>query len=185
MLEKAGAHIYAVEANVDAFLRCLVVKNIYDLQAKFELGDFMKSFGSKQQYDLVVASGVLYHMTNPVELLEKIAAATDKLFLWTHFYEPDISKWALHLQSRIGMKWKPRETLSYDLKGLKVRVVPQYYGEALGWEGFCGGPEITSQWIYRDDLLDALKVLGFNDIRISFETFDHTNGPSFCILAQR
>jgi len=185
MLEKAGSVVLGIESNIDAFLRCLIVKNTLNLNAKFVLGDFTKSFGPREKFDLVVASGVLYHMTNPIELLENLARVSDKLFLWTHFYEPDISKWAPHLQSMIGTKWRPEDIRNYKLKDISVRVVPQFYDDALGWNGFCGGPEIGSSWIYREDLLSALKVLGFNDIRISFESYDHTNGPSFCILAQR
>ena len=185
MLEQSGANVFAIEANVEAFLRCLIVKNHFNLNAKFELGDFVKSLGLRKHYDLVVASGVLYHMSDPVDLLRKIAGVSDRLFLWTHFYEPDISKWATPLQQKIGTKWHPMEVQEFKIDDLSIRVVPQYYEEALGWAGFCGGTEIGSNWIYREDLLLALEALGFNDIQIAFETLDHQNGPSFCVLAQR
>jgi hypothetical protein len=185
MLEKSGANVFAIEANFDAFMRCLIVKNRFDLRAKFVLGDFVKSFGPGKHYDLVIASGVLYHMTNPVDLLQKIAGVTNRVFLWTHYYEADISLWAPPLQAKIGTKWRPQDAQVFKIGNLPIRVVPQLYEEALGWAGFCGGPEQGSSWIYRDDLLSALRTLGFNDIRISFEALDHPNGPSFCILAQR
>ena len=185
MLEKSGANVFAIEANVDAFLRCLIVKNFFGLKAKFELGDFVHSFGRRKDYDLVIASGVLYHMQDPVDLLRKMAGVSNRLFLWTHFYEPDISKWATSLQQEIGTKWRPIEVQEFKINDLTIRVVPHYYGEALGWAGFCGGPEIGSKWIYKEDLLLALKALGYNDIRIAFETLDHQNGPSFCVLAQK
>jgi hypothetical protein len=185
MLEKSGANILAIEANFDAFMRCLIVKNRFDLKSKFVLGDFARSFGTIKQYDLVIASGVLYHMSNPVDLLQKIAGVTNRIFLWTHYWEENISLWAPNLQAKIGTKWRPQDTQIFRIGNFPIRAVPQLYEEALGWAGFCGGPEQGSSWIYREDLLAALRALGFNDIRISFEAVDHQNGPSFCILAQR
>ena len=67
----------------------------------------------------------------------------------------------------------------------QVRVVPQYYDESLGWEGFCGGPDPDTRWIFKNDLLDLLSVLGFDCVETSFELPDHPNGPAFSLLAQK
>lgn len=185
MLEKAGGNILGIEGNVDAFLRCLIVKNIFNLKANFQLGDFMQTFGSKKKYDLVVASGVLYHMENPALLLERMAAVTDRIFLWTHYWEPNFELWSSEIRNQIGTRWRPEETFQVDLGDLPMRVVPQYYGNSLGWAGFCGGPETKSNWVHKEDLLKALTKLGFNEVQTSFESPDHRNGPSLCILARR
>lgn len=43
MLERAGAgEIVAIEALVPAFMRCLIVKNLLGLRARFLLGDFVE-----------------------------------------------------------------------------------------------------------------------------------------------
>jgi len=185
LLERAGAEVTAIEGNHAAFLRCLIVKNIYQLRAQFLLGDFARSFGPPVPYDMVVASGVLYHMTDPVDLLRRMAAAADTLFLWTHCFDPDPAVWNAALQPLVGKKWRTdlTETVMHD--GLPVRLVPQIYGEALGWKGFCGGPETISKWIYRDDLIRLLERLGFASIEIAFDHRDHPNGPSFCVLARK
>lgn len=48
ILERAGANVYAIESNIGAFIRCLIVKNYLNLRAKFVLGDFEKwDFSSK------------------------------------------------------------------------------------------------------------------------------------------
>ena len=64
-------------------------------------------------------------------------------------------------------------------------MVRQSYGDSLGWDGFCGGSEATSLWIYKDDLIALLGKLGYADIRINFDMPDHPNGPSFAVLAQK
>jgi hypothetical protein len=185
MLENHGAEVTAIEANVNAFLRCLIVKNHFNLKTQFILGDFTKlQTGSK--YDMVVASGVLYHMTDPVGLLKKLSAISPVLFLWTHYFEPDTKKWAPELQSQIGIKWRPDlMKIDQSLGFLNIRIVPQNYNESLGWEGFCGGPEKYSHWIYKEDLLSALRELGYDQLEISFDNPLHPNGPSCCILAQK
>jgi hypothetical protein len=185
MLEKAGAEVLAIESNTHAFLRCLIVKNLLNLRAKFLLGDFMVSLGSEKRWDLVMASGVLYHTLSPVDLLTRLAGSTDRLFLWTHYWEPDITLWHPSVQPLVGEKWLPQEMEVVRSAGFPVRLIPQEYGEALAWSGFCGGPESASRWIHKEDLLGVLGHLGFGDIQVAFDAPDHPNGPSSCFLAQR
>ncbi len=68
MLERAGANVDAVEANQLAFMRCLITKEIVGLtRSRFWLGDFMQWLeNTDKTYDLIVASGVLYHLTTPL-----------------------------------------------------------------------------------------------------------------------
>tara|TARA_R110002073_G_scaffold247432_1_gene410378 strand:+ start:1351 stop:2301 length:951 start_codon:yes stop_codon:yes gene_type:complete len=186
MLENAGARVLAVEANKGAFVRCLIVKNQFDLRAKFLLGDFQEMDLTNQNFELVVASGVLYHMDDPVGLLKKLSLVTDKLFLWTHYFEPDFEKWNSALKGRIeDGKWDYQEPEIAVVDGFEVRLVKQYYKEALDWSGFCGGPEVHSKWIFKEDLCELLRVLGFNKIELSFDDVGHQNGPSFCIFAEK
>jgi hypothetical protein len=185
MLEQAGATVEAIEANHDAFLRCLIVKNLFGLSARFTLGDFSVSFGDRQRFDLIVASGVLYHMTEPTRLLERMAAASDKVMLWTHYFEPDVSKWHPYVAALVGTKWRPEAEVRWEVAGVTVRAVPQLYDDALEWSGFCGGPETHSLWLRRQDILEVLAALGFTRVEVAFDTPDHVFGPAFCVLAQR
>jgi len=125
MLEQAGAKVTAIEGNHDSFLRCLITKNYLGMNSEFVLGDFAKSFGGAKDLDLVVASGVLYHMTQPVDLLQKIAAVSSRLFLWTHYYHPDISLWNKDVRSQVGTKWRPDLMETIRVGELDVRIVPQ------------------------------------------------------------
>jgi hypothetical protein len=95
--------IEAVEANKLSYLRCLVVKEILGLRrARFYLGDFSRWLEqSDRRYDFVVASGVLYHMDDPIRLLELMAARTDAFYLWTHY----VSDEAMPSATRVGACW--------------------------------------------------------------------------------
>ncbi len=183
-LEKLGADILSIEANIGAFLRCLTVKNQYSLTTKFLLGDFNKLKIKEDQFDLVLASGVLYHMSEPVSFLEKFSQCSDTLFLWTHYFESDLSLWnpALKKQLENG-KWNYKNPDFVRYNGIDVKIIKQKYGDALGWSGFCGGPEEYSYWIDKDDLLNLLRELGYTKIDLAFDEPSHQNGPSFCVLA--
>ena len=39
---------------------------------------------------VVVASGVLYHMMNPVELIARISNIADAVYLWTHYFDREL-----------------------------------------------------------------------------------------------
>jgi len=41
------------------------------------------------------------------------------------------------------------------------------------------------RWLHRDDLLEALKVVGFKDIRTAHDEPDHRFGPALSIFARR
>lgn len=186
MLERAGADVLAIEANKGAFLRCLIAKNHLGLKARFLLGDFdLHDFG-RDSYDLVVASGVLYHMRDPARLLQRLSVASSRLFLWTHYIEPDITKWSPGLAKELASgKWELSTPEVTEVDGFRVRTVRQKYGRALGWSGFCGGTETYSNWIYREDLLGLIRHLGFGTVRIAFENVTHPNGPCFSVYCER
>ena len=92
LLDRLGAKsITAVEANARAYLKCLIAKETFGMpRVRFLLGDCLMHLRTpEQRYDIGVACGILYHLTNPVELLELLAARCEALFLWTVFYDPE------------------------------------------------------------------------------------------------
>jgi SAM-dependent methyltransferase len=183
MLERGGAEqIIAVEANSRAFLKCLIVKELLGLtRVRFLCGDFLEYLRAPgPEYELCVASGVLYHMREPAELLALLARrCRGHLLLWTHYYDdavisanPDlVPKFTAHRPTEF-------EDFSHSLHRYE-------YQQALGWSGFCGGPAPYSHWMTRVDILRGLDHFGFVDIRINFEAPDHPNGPSFAVVATR
>ena len=91
-LERLGAkRVTSVEASAEAWLKCLVVKEILGLtKTEFLLGDaslYLEE--NSQKFDAVFCSGVLYHMNDPLRLISNLAKITSKVFVWTHIYDQD------------------------------------------------------------------------------------------------
>ncbi|MBT9316765.1 class I SAM-dependent methyltransferase [Leptothoe spongobia] len=182
MMSQMGAlKIDSIEANTRAFLKCLCVKEIFNLDSvNFMLGDCNDFLENNQyKYDLIVASGILYHMVEPVKLLRLIANSTDKLMIWTHYYDKDV----IENNSALSKKFTAPQEMNID--GFSVSIAEQFYNEALDWQGFCGGSQPTSRWLLRQSILDVLESLGFARLNISFEDKKHPNGPCFALCAER
>jgi len=182
MLEQAGAEsIFSIEANTRAYLKCLIVKEIFDLKTtKFACGDFNKYLErANEKYDLVVASGVLYHMKDPVKLIADISGVTDRVFIWTHYYDDQVIKNRKDLTEKFNGKYQ------IEYNGFNCELYKQEYLSALGWAGFCGGMNDFSYWMKKEDIISCLKHFGFNDISTEFDDPKHQNGPSFALLATK
>ena len=182
-LARAGATVTAIEANTRAYLKCLITKELLGMDAcSFLLGDFVKHLEGhpNERYDMVLASGVLYHSTDPVHLLELIARTSDRVALWTHYYDPEVVSTTPSVARHFST-----EPVEAEHRGTKLVLHRRDYLEALKWTGFCGGPETSALWLERDGLLTVLDQLGFTDVRIGSDEPTHVNGPCILLYAQR
>lgn len=184
MLDKLGASsVLSIEANTKAFLKCLVVKEIYDLQrVKFMCGDFLEYLRGPDtsQFDLCVASGVLYHMENPAELIALLARRCKKhLLLWTHYYDETL----VSKKGILAAKFSSAKQAEHE--GFRHTLYRKEYGPTLYWRGFCGGTASVCHWMKRDEILRCLEHFGFGDLRIAFDRPNHANGPSFAVTATK
>ena len=182
MIEAAGARVDAIEANQLAFMRCLVTKEIMGLtRSRFWLGDFIKWLeNTDKTYDLVVASGVLYHLTSPLELIDLIARRTSAVFIWTHV----VTEEAMPLSDPRRIVFAPHAE-EIPFHGITVRAYRRNYFQAQVDPAFCGGMNDEHRWLHRDDLLEALKVVGFTNIQTTHEEPDHRFGPALSIFASK
>lgn len=170
MLVKAGARVQAVESNPLAFLKCLITKEILQLDgARFHLGDFVEWLERREErYDLIVASGVLYHMRDPLRLLRAIAKRTDALYLWTVAVMDDAAPSRTEKSGPVTVRFYRRRYGPKDVQ-------------------FCGGPNADPVWMHRDDILSVLGHLGFVSRTIAHEqpaTAD-LPFPTFSVFATR
>lgn len=181
MLLNAGASVTAIEAQTRAYLKCLVAKELLGMTgARFLLGDFMAYLRDAPAHvDICFASGVLYHMRNPVETIALMADVADRLFLWTHVYDDDIVR-ASELLS-------PRFTGSEpaDYHGFTHTLHRFEYSYALDSNAFCGGSAPYSNWLSRADLFTALERFGWHVDDTAFDTPDHPHGPALALTATR
>jgi len=182
MLEAAGARVTAIEANSRAFLRCLVVKEILPLRsARFLLGDFVSFMeDTEDRYDLVLASGVVYHAPDPLRMLAAIAQVTDRVGIWTHYYHPQLiagDEWAARL-----FRSAP---FTGSLAGVDVTLHRREYRESLECSGFCGGPEESAVWMELDDIVAVLRALGFDRVDVTDDDHHHLHGACALLYAER
>jgi len=183
MLDRLGAaSILSIEANTRAYLKCLIAKEILRIKrAHFLCGDFVEYLrNNDQRFDMAIASGVLYHMKNPVELISHLSKVTDNIFIWTHYYDPEIiSKNSLIPTNKFG------ECTTFEYGGFLHELHRYEYDTALDSMGFCGGSDMFSNWMTREDLLASFEHFGFRDIQVGFDHPEHPNGPAFAFSAIR
>lgn len=182
MLEQAGcASITAIEGNPRAYLKCLVLKEVLGLQrSHFLCGDFVEYLrAAPPKVDVVVASGVLYHMTNPAQLIELINRATDCVFIWTHYYD----EIAVTKKPEIRRKLTGQHSTEHD--GFRHVLHRYEYWGSFGLKRFIGGPNPHSFWMERDAILDCLRHFGFQSIETQFDELGHPDGPALALVARR
>jgi SAM-dependent methyltransferase len=181
IIAKAGAaSVTAIESNKRAFLKCLIVQNALGFKANFMLGDFSKYLEQcEAKFDVIVASGVLYHMPDPVRLLQNAARVSNSIGLWTHYYDTQVVSERADLQRKFDKA--PRNE---QFGSREVQLYEYSYLEALQWKGFCGGSAPSSYWLTKESLFGLLEELGF-EVAVREDTKTHPNGPAMTLFATR
>ena len=135
--------VISIEANIRAFLKCLCIKEILNLdRVEFKLGDFMPFLEKdNSKYDMVFDSGVLYNKEQPIKFLKSMSRVSDRLFFWTHYYDQEV----ILNRKELSHKFNPVSSFEYD--GVSYEGSTQSYKEALDWSGFCGGSKPVSSWL--------------------------------------
>jgi hypothetical protein len=183
MLERCDPSVLdAVEANVAAYMRCLVAKQVYDLtRARFHLGNFVSWLeDDDRRYDFIVACGVLYHMDDPLHLLDLMSRRADAVYLWTHYF--DAVAMPLHDPRRLAFSGQTRPARCGDLA---VCLHARRYHGAEQNPNFCGGSSDLHYWMEKNAIIDVLRALGLTEVRTEHDTPEHPNGPAISIFARR
>jgi len=169
MFQALGAkEVVTIEGRRDNFLKGLIVKNAFNLdKCKFLFGDVNEILPFlNDHFDVCVASGILYHLLDPVSVIHRLGELTNNLFVWTHYATAD---------------QPPRLRLSeLNHKGHCYRG--KYVGEDT--RHFLSGLQRQSFWMLEDDLLAAVKHAGFGEIDV-IEKEDHEHGPAITFLARK
>jgi Methyltransferase domain len=184
LMSSLGARrVLAVESNSRAYMKCLITKEIYSLdRCKFMLGDFNKFMAeTNEKFDFCLASGVLYHMTNPPELLSLISRVTDVVMFWTQYFDEQVIRERMPLLKRLRFA-KPRRD-SYQ--GFAYTRHDRRYGIRLRNLQFIGGTAANSCWMELDDIIAGLKFFGFKRVEIHGNEKEHVNGPAVCLLGSK
>ena len=182
LMERLGAeHITAIEANNINLLKCLVLKEATGLRARFLHGDFLEYLKkAPQSFDIIWASGVLYHSVDPGALLEQAARVTDNLYLWTHYVSDEMMKTA-----QAGL-FEPHRNRRVNVGGASIEYHVRSY--RLNYDDlplhYEGGTTDYSCWITKPDLLAALDACGYRRVEIQNESAID-NMPCISLLAMK
>jgi SAM-dependent methyltransferase len=123
MLSRLGAReVISVEGRVENFVKCCCIKDFFELHnVHFVLADVndvtLEGYGT---FDIIVAIGILYHLSDPARVLRNLSRMTTRLFIWTHCSDesyPDGPVRTLYpdgssYQGKTYVEGGPREPLS-------------------------------------------------------------------------
>ena len=182
--ELGAAGVVAIEGNNINFLKCLVLKHALGLKASLLHGGFLEYLrNSDARFDLVWASGVLYHSEDPLELLAQIGRKTDRLFIWTHYYADSL------LGTKHGTRFLAQNNVE-QVRG-EERYLLHYrtYGNEQFKEGlplhYEGGQEAFSYWLERGDIDRMLRSMGFSSINVRADGKSQNGSPFVSLFATR
>lgn len=182
MFQEFGARsVTSVEASRTAYLKCLVVKQVMGLDAEILYGDVPAFLAAlHEDFDVVWASGILYHQAEPVQFLEAVASHGRYVFLHTHFYdESTISK--LGIRSRFDA----RHNEIVEWRGRSMQLHRYEYETDTSQGVFAGGPRTYAMWLEKDDIEFILREMGFSHIEVGVVDYDNPAGPGMFLLAAR
>ena len=180
-LELEGASkITSIEANVGAFLRCLILKNAFQMKTKFLLGDFLKYLDTlSSKKDLIYASGILYHLVDPIDFLLKCGRISNNIFIWSFFYDPEVISTLDFERSCFS-----GEVEEKTYAGRKFTYHKRYYRpEIIADPKYAGGLRSYANWLNKEDLFAAIELAGYKVQRLYLDT--HSKVPAYNILASK
>lgn len=168
-LERLGAaQVYGVEANTDAFLKCLLVKEMLNLKARFYLSDVVSYLQQCQNnFDLVFCVGILYHMADPVELIKQICLHTSRCFVWTHYYDPESP-----------MREGVRTPRIVDRNGFQTTYFERDYPTMDG-KLYLGGNRPQQAWLTQSEIIRTFAHFGMTEASILNDVKDYQLGAHF------
>lgn len=150
-LTRAGAReVVAIEGRPENLARSLLIKNVFGLKnVTFLLGDVRDvTRDSHGPFDIAIASGVLYHLPDPDRLLAHLAEIAPLTLLWTHVADEEHPANA------------NEATLASPYGSFRGKV----YIEDITHPLSAVDREVI--WLYRQDLLDLIRAVGFQECKI-------------------
>ncbi|MCU0255361.1 MAG: class I SAM-dependent methyltransferase [Vicinamibacterales bacterium] len=180
MLQQRGAReVVSIEGNQRCFLKCLVTKEVAGLdRVRYELGNFIEYMrATPERFDLVLASGVLYHMADPLEVVHLVSRVSDRAFFWTHYHADRV------MQTASAPHFSGPHQLTH--RGFTATGHRYEYNLDSRYAKYAGGLAGHAHWLSRDDLLRLLAHVGFTRVDIGFDDVEHVHGPCFALACSK
>lgn len=158
ILEKLQVkQIISIEGHLENYIRCCVIKNIFDLRrTRFYFDDAMNVTREKYGvFDVSFIAGLLYHLDRPHVFLENMSHLTDQLIISTHIAGDESPS-----------ADAPIRTLSHDSKTYRGKLFHEDTGPNSGLQSY-------SFWPFKHDLIQMLNDTGYKHITIIKESTDY------------
>ena len=165
-LAKLSKFAVGLEVRSSNILCALTRLFVHDIKnAKLVMEDCQLLDDRFGTFDIVFHAGLLYHMLDPVAHMVGIAKIADTLLLATHYCTDDLNY--------------KRDDITYDGTTYKAA----FFKEG-GLDERLSGMTEYSRWLYKDDLINLLKNLGYDQIEIDRDE-RLASGPKIVLLARR
>jgi hypothetical protein len=173
MIEHGAREVVSIEGFPACWLRCLIVKEAYQLhQAQFLFGNFCDYVADYQgpKFDFVLAAGVLYHQENPARLILDLARLTDQVLVWSQVADETHPNGAEATVEAGGRTYRGR--------------INDYLGARRVEKGYCGGLHSVAFWMYPEEMRRAFIDAGFRFI-VERRWGATPSGPSVLFVASK
>jgi hypothetical protein len=118
-------------------------------------------------------------MADPIRLLESLSRVSNKVGIWTQYYDERVILSKKHLKKRfdkgVPMTWRGK-----SITGLRQK----YHHQEPNLLSFIGGNKPYSTWLKKKDIISILEELGFSVV-IGIENMDGQYGPELLLYASR
>jgi tRNA (mo5U34)-methyltransferase len=160
-------HVKAVDSRIENIVKTMVRTSFYDCHPqcfRVDLESLTETEMTLMSADVIHHVGVLYHLSNPVAHLQKMASYINYgIMLDTHYAKPEM------LNSE------------YDVDGVTYKYFR--YKES-GYQDVFSGMKDHAKWLQLSDLESILKNAGYKNIEI-LENRDERNGPRVLMFASK
>jgi SAM-dependent methyltransferase len=163
-LAQRGATVVALEGRAASCERARWVTARLGLDSiRFEVADVRAAdITAYGRFDLVLNSGLLYHLDAPWELLARLAGVAPLMFIWTHYALDD------------------RATERVVVGGTELRGARQ---REFGPQDPLSGLQPTSFWPTRDSLTTMLRLTGWSEVASDVQPA-HPDGPGITLVVR-
>jgi SAM-dependent methyltransferase len=173
MLSLGAKEVVALEANPECFLKCTLVKSVLGLKrAQFIFGDCNQVLSQPEllpssKFDAVLLSGVLYHMSDPVRLIDSVLDITDLVYVFS-----SVASWP-----HPSGEWR----MMKDLQGRIYRGRTMRYHQA----SHIGGTDGGAVWLCDLDLQQVFIDRGMEIIHVHRKPNNEVAGNLLLFVARR
>lgn len=170
-MAREGWTAVGVEGRASNHQKAELIRRYFDLpNLSFRLQDVKTIDPEAERFDVILCCGLLYHIDDPFELLERLSALTTEdgvLFVDTHV-APDPDQRLSLYEGQLS----PRATVTHDGRTYDGRWFTEPSGGTVRDEQWSAVSNARSFWPTRRSLVSGIHYAGFRAVHELFGMFD-------------